>query len=289
MFRFAFRSGCPGFRHGAKVIKGMEEGKCSIEELLRTSYHRSPSFSYIRFMIRLIFALALSLSFIACKNTKSTPQTKTSEIALSNPPKETAQPKIDTTYIPLTIKINSVDSLTIKRIYFDKKDYERYHQAILLNGKQIYIDTAHDFIYESKYNRVIKSKGNVFLFVETDGRPNFNYITAYSISKNGATFISDCVYNDKTQGGGPTPFTDIDGDGFLEYGGFDLHEVPESLDSIYYNPAEFYEIRNGMVRFDSLLAKKADIKENGVHLSNLSAKKGSCCITLKKPKPPRQL
>lgn len=168
-------------------------------------------------------------------------------------------------------------------MYFDKKDYERYHHAILFNGKQIYIDTAHDFIYESKYNRVIKSKGNLFLFVEADGRPNFNYIAAYSISKDGATFISDCVYNDKNQRGGPIPFTDIDGDGFLEYGGFDLNEAHVSPDSMYYNPSEFYEIRNGIVSFDSILAKISDIRENGIYLSNFMDKNGNCCKIVKKP------
>ncbi|QNN43159.1 hypothetical protein [Pedobacter roseus] len=193
--------------------------------------------------------------------------------------------KIDIVYNPLTIKIDGTDSIRIKRVYFDSKDYDRYHEAIFLNGKQIYLDTTHYFIYESKYNRVIKSKGKLLLFLENDGSPNFNYITAYSITKdNKVTFIADCVYNDKNQGGGPAPFTDIDHDGFLEYGGFDLTEVPEHPDSIYYNPSEFYEIRNGMVKFDSLLAIKADIKENGIHLSNFMDNSGNCCKIIKKPK-----
>jgi hypothetical protein len=193
--------------------------------------------------------------------------------------------KIDTTYSPLTIKIDHIDGIRIKRVYFNNKDYSRYHEAIFLNDKQIYLDGTHYFIYESKYNRIIKSKGKLLLFLESDGRPNFNYIAAYSIAKdNKVTFIADCVYNDKNQGGGPDPFTDIDHDGFLEYGGFDINEVPENPDSIYYNASEFYEIRNGVVKFDSLLARKADIKKNGIYLSNFMDNSGNCCKVIKKPR-----
>ena len=234
-------------------------------------------------MIKLISALVLSFCFIACRNPKPSKQTKVTHItSIVN---NKASNKIDTAHSPLTIKIGHIDSISIKRIYFDRKDYERYHEAILLNGKQIYLDTTHYFIYESKYNRVIKSEGKLLIFLEADGRPNFNYIAAYSIAgDNKVTFMSDCVYNDEKQGGGPAPFTDIDHDGFLEYGGFDLNEVPEHPDSIYYNPSEFYEIRNGILKFDSLLAKKADIKKNGIYLSNFMNNSGNCCKVIKKPR-----
>jgi hypothetical protein len=233
-------------------------------------------------MIRLIFALVLSSCFIACKNTKQAKIPPSPSITNNKLPDSI---KIDTTYSPLTIKIDHIDGIRIKRVYFNNKDYSRYHEAIFLNDKQIYLDATHYFIYESKYNRIIKSKGKLLLFLESDGRPNFNYIAAYSIAKdNKVTFIADCVYNDKNQGGGPDPFTDIDHDGFLEYGGFDINEVPEKPDSIYYNPSEFYEIRNGVVKFDSLLARKADIKKNGIYLSNFMDNSGNCCKVIKKPR-----
>ncbi|WP_316844270.1 hypothetical protein [Pedobacter psychrodurus] len=234
-------------------------------------------------MIKLLSALLLSSCFIACRNPEQSKQTKITPITVVV--KNKATHKTDTTYSPIIIKIDRSNSISIKRIYFDPKNYERYHQAILLNRKQIYLDNTHYFIYESKYNRVIKSKDKLLLFLEADGRPNFNYITAYSIvGNNKVTFIADCVYNDKKQGGGPAPFTDIDHDGFLEYGGFDLNEVPEHPDSIYYNPSKFYEVRNGLVKFDSLLAKKADIKENGIYLSNFMDNSGNCCKVIKQPK-----
>jgi hypothetical protein len=234
-------------------------------------------------MIRLIFALVLSFCFIACRNPKPTKQIKNTPIITITNKKSPNSNKIDTAYTPLIIKIDRSDSIRIKRIYFGK-NYENYHEAILLNGKQIYLDTTHYFIYGSKYNRIIKSKSKLLLFLETDGSPNFNYIAAYSIEKdNKVTFIADCVYNDKNQGAGPAPFTDIDHDGFLEYGGFDLTELPQNPNYIYYNPSEFYEIRNGIVKFDSLLAKKSDIKENGVHLSNFMDNRGNCCKIIKKP------
>lgn len=236
-------------------------------------------------MIRPISALVLSICLIACRNPKPIKQ-QTSVIpsaSITNNKLPNSN-KIDTVYSPLVIKIDHSDSIQIKREFFGK-NYEHYHEAILLNGKQIYLDSTHYFVYESKYNRVIKSKSKLLLFLETDGRPNFNYIAAYSITKdNKVIFIADCVYNDKNQGDGPAPFTDIDHDGFLEYGGFDLTELAQNPDSIYYNPSEFYEIRNGVVKFDSLLAKKADIKENGIYLSNFMDDNGNCCKVIKKPK-----
>ncbi|SFA47106.1 hypothetical protein SAMN04488511_106148 [Pedobacter suwonensis] len=232
----------------------------------------------------MIFIL-VSLCSIACRNPKPTEQVKINPISSAINNKLPDSNKIDTAYSPLTIKIDRKDSIRISRVYFNSKNHDYYHEAISLNGKQIYLDTTHYFIYKSKYNRVIKSNDKLLLFLENDGRPNFNYITAYSIAKdNKVMFIADCVYNDKNQGGGPVPFTDIDHDGVLEYGGFDLIEIPEHPDSIYYNPSEFYEIRNGTVKFDSLLAKKADIRKNGVYLSHFMNKDGNCCKLIKKPK-----
>ena len=230
-------------------------------------------------MIRAFF-LFLSVLLFSCKNDK-----KIKVVAINTKPPVVSPQKPDTLYKPLHIKVSKNDSLTIKRFYYDIKNLNKYYEEILRNGKQVYLDTGHEFIYESKYNRVINSHGKVLLFLESDGRPNFNLISAYAVQKNTISFIADCTYNDKNQGGGPPPFTDIDHDGFLEYGGFDINEVPEHPDSIYYNPSKFYEIRNGVVKFDNLLARKADKKENGIHLSNFMDKSGNCCKIIKKPTP----
>jgi len=227
-------------------------------------------------MLRAFF-FCLLISLASCKNHK-----KDNAVIKKSNSLAVVQQKADTLYHPLYLKISKNDRLTIKRLYYNPKNLNLYHEVILRNGKQIYKDTTHQFLYESKYNRVIKSHDNVLLFLENDGSPNFNFISAYTIRQNNITFISDCVYNDNKQGGG-APFTDIDHDGFLEYGGFDVNEVPEHPDSMYYNPSQFYEIRNGIVSFDSTLAKKSDIRENGIYLSNFMDKNGNCCKIVKKP------
>jgi hypothetical protein len=139
-------------------------------------------------------------------------------------------------------------------------------------------------VYDSKYSRLIEQNETILLFLEIDNRPNYNNIAAYSLTKQKATKLVECVYNDKNQGIGPTPFTDMDKDGKLEFGGFDLTEYYDSKDSMYYNPSKYYEISNGTIKFDSTLTKKMDIKINGVYLSKPVDKDGNCCVVIKKPK-----
>jgi hypothetical protein len=142
----------------------------------------------------------------------------------------------------------------------------------------IFCDTVNEFVYGSKYNRVITNNNNVLLFVESVGLPNFNHILGYEITKDKAKIVADCVYNDKKQGNGLSPFTDIDKDGFLEFGGVDLTEQHPSLDSMYYVPSEYYEIKNGKIYYDSTLTKRMDIKLNGIYLKKPNG------ITIAKPK-----
>ena len=138
-------------------------------------------------------------------------------------------------------------------------------------------------VYDSKYNRLIEQNGSILLFLEIDNRPNYNNLAAFSLTKQKATELVECVYNDKSQGVGPAPFTDIDKDGKLEFGGFDLTEYYDSKDSMYYNPSQFYEISNGKITFDSSLTKAMDIKVNGIYLSKPLDKDGNCCVVIKKP------
>jgi hypothetical protein len=139
-------------------------------------------------------------------------------------------------------------------------------------------------VYDSKYNRLIEQSSKILLFLEIDGSPNYNTIKAFGLTKQKANEIAEVVYNDKTQGIGPAPFTDMDEDGKIEFGGFDLTEWYNSKDSMYYNPSQYYEISNGRVKFDSLLTRKMDIKVNGVYLSKPLDKEGNCCVVIKKPK-----
>jgi len=168
------------------------------------------------------------------------------------------------------LKTHSGDTIAVT------KDVVRY------NGKTV-SKKIESIIYESKYNRLIEQNGNILLFLEIDNRPNYNNIAAYSLTKQKATKLAECVYNDKNQGIGQEPFSDMDKDGKIEFGGFDLTEYYDSKDSMYYNPSQYYEISNGTIKFDSVLTKKMDIRINGIYLSKPLDKDGNCCIVIKKP------
>ncbi len=164
---------------------------------------------------------------------------------------------------------NTTDSITIGYL---KNGKTCKGEAIYFNDKLIFCDTINEFVYGSKYNRVINSSSNVLLFIESVGLPNYNHILGYQIEKDKANIVADCVYNDKEQGNRVPPFTDIDKDGFLEFGGIDLTEQHASPDSMYYVPSEYYEIKNGKVKFDSVLTIKTDIKINGIYLEKANGK-----------------
>ena len=171
----------------------------------------------------------------------------------------------------IVLKTQAGDTISVVKgkIYFNNR----------LVGEKI-----DDIIYESKYNRLVEQNSSILLFLEIDGSPNLNQIEVFKVTPEKAIKLVDCVYNDKLQGTGPAPFTDMDHDGKLEFGGFDLTEYYDSKDSMYYNPSEYYEISNGTIKFDSTLAKKMDIKINGIYLSNPLDKNGNCCVVIKKPK-----
>lgn len=200
--------------------------------------------------------------------------------------KPTAKAEIvDTSYVALSLKIDSSNTITIKRDYYNPLDYNKYRQTFLLNGEKVFTDTSNYLVDNSKYSRVIAENGNILLFMECNGSPNSDYLSAYSVDlkKKKFTYLSSSVFDDSPKSK-TTPFTDIDGDGFLEYGGFDLTEMHPNPDSMYYHPSSFYEIRNGKLFFDSLLTKKEDIDENGVYLTKPLDKNGYCCKVIKKPK-----
>lgn len=189
----------------------------------------------------------------------------------------TVKPSIDTNYTPLSFKIDRLNTLTIKRAYNAMGN--QYHQTFFLNDEKVFTDTSNYLVEGSKYSRIIINNGQVLFFMECDGRPNFDYLSAYSINieEKKVTYLSSSVFENNSKSK-TRSFTDIDGDGFIEYGGFDIIEAHPHPDSMYYNPSSFYEIRNGKVKFDSALVKKQDIKLNGIYLKN------PINITIRKPK-----
>lgn len=158
--------------------------------------------------------------------------------------------------------------------------------GIYFNHTKVYGDPG-DIVYASHYNRLVEQDGNSLLFLEMDGRPNFNTLAVFQLSSRKASKLAEVVYNDQQQGSGPAPFTDPDKDGKIEFGGFDLNESHPSKDSACYNPCRYYEIDRGRIRFDSVLTKKMAIAVNGVYIVNPLDKDGNCCIVIKRQRPVR--
>ncbi|PWS31556.1 hypothetical protein [Pedobacter paludis] len=155
--------------------------------------------------MKILLLFAFPIIFIACSPPKVKNQNKTETAVIAIKNFEKSLKKTDTGYKAITLKINQQDSILLKRIYFDKKDYSNYNYAFIRNGKTIYLDKKYKFIEDSKYNRLIKNGQKIFLFLEIDDRPNFNRIVAYSLFKDSLTFLVDCVYNDKKTRRGTCP------------------------------------------------------------------------------------
>jgi hypothetical protein len=227
-------------------------------------------------MKRILIPILLSL--IGCTSRPKSVEKLTVD-TLVEMSKPTAQANVDTGYVPLDLKFEGSNTIAIRRNYYNPKDYNYYHQTFFLNGKKIFTDSLNYLVDSSKYTRIIIDNDNVLMFMECDGRPNLDYLSAYAIDlKNKKmTYLSSSVFNNSPKSK-LKPFTDIDGDGFLEYGGFDLTEMHPHPDSMYYHPSSFYEIRNGKLFFDSLLTKSEDIRVNGIYVKN------PMNLTIRKPK-----
>lgn len=175
-------------------------------------------------------------------------------------------------------------NISVQKISFTTKTG---HSIVVQNGsiwfddKMIYSAGLDNVIYNSQLNQIIEENGNTLLFLAVDESPNLDHVNGFQISNDTALFVADCVYNSDKRW---MPFTDVDNDGFLEFGGFKLTEAHPSADSMYYNPSLFYEIRNGEVVIDSVLMEKLDTEVNGVYLQNDFDSNGNCCIAIPKPK-----
>lgn len=219
--------------------------------------------------------LLLIYVLILCSCSGRTEKKDAVQTAKDTPAKSnhTTTEEMDT--VKQVFHFNRTDSITIGYL---KNGKTCKGEAIYFNNKLIFCDTINEFVYGSKYNRVMTNNNNVLLFIESVGLPNFNHILGYEIGKDKAKIVADCVYNDKKQGNGAPPFTDMDKDGFPEFGGIDLTEQHPSPDSMYYVPSEYYEIKNGKIYYDSTLTQRMDIKLNGIYLKKANG------ITIAKPK-----
>lgn len=159
---------------------------------------------------------------------------------------------------------------------------------ILFDTNEIYLREEHTYKIDSKYNQLIQVSGNLYLILEIKGSPKWDRIVVYKIQPDTAFVVAETVYNDKHQNSGHDfeSFTDIDKDGYIEFGGFDVHAVPlNSVDYQFYHPSTFYQIANGQIEFDSALTEKMDILENGLYMKHpYEDKEGYHPVTIPKPK-----
>jgi hypothetical protein len=146
---------------------------------------------------------------------------------------------------------------------------------ISFNNKIIYKYDEDAIIYNSKYNRLIEDNSTIFLFITINGSPNKDRLEGFKIQSGKAIKLVDAI---------ASPISDLDNDGYLEFGGADLTEAYDNKDSMYYIPTAYYEIKKGAVHFDSSLTIKKDIELNGMYLKNQLDKNGNCCKVIRKPK-----
>ena len=149
-----------------------------------------------------------------------------------------------------------------------------HDETISVNNKILYKLKGDEVQPNDKRNRLIENGGSAFLFLVVDGSPNEDEMHAFKITAARVTLEATTVASE---------LRDLDGDSCLEFGGWDLNEVPPRRDSMYYHPSEYYEIRDGKIRFDSAFTKKQDIAENGVYLSHPLDAQGNCCKVIVKP------
>jgi hypothetical protein len=130
--------------------------------------------------------------------------------------------------------------------------------GIKVNGKKVRQLFDH-LVWPSKRTRIVENEGCVFLLVETDGSPNRNNMQVFEVSENGLIYLVEAISSD---------LKDLDGDGFLEFGGNDLYEVPPYRDSMFYESTAYYEVSHGMIRLDTDLTRKEDSLLNGEYISH---------------------
>jgi len=146
---------------------------------------------------------------------------------------------------------------------------------IYLNKKLIYKYEEDPIIYESKYNTLIEDNSTLLLFLTVSGSPNKDRIEAFRLTATKAVNLVDAI---------ASKITDLDHDGYLEFGGADLTEVHPHKDSMYYIPTAYYEIKKGAIHLDAALTKRKDIELNGIYLKQQLDKNGNCCKVIKKPR-----
>lgn len=129
--------------------------------------------------------------------------------------------------------------------------------------------------YKSSIHRILESGGQQFLFLEVDGAPNKNRLLVYQLRKSHVRLLTDAI--------SCIP-EDMDGDGWLEFGGCELTEMHSSADSMYYIPFLYFELKEGAIEQDQEFSRLMAIQENGIFLDYPLDQNGNCCVVIPRPK-----
>ena len=146
---------------------------------------------------------------------------------------------------PLTFHSSRGLSITVK------------NDKIFVNGNSLYSlnkDEA-EVKYESKLNQLREDSGSVFLFLEIFAGPGFDQFYVFKITARKVDLVVKAM---------SSLIKDWDGDGYLEFGGCDINEVPENPDLMYFNSYDYYEIRNGKIAYDKEFSDDMTFYANGV-------------------------
>lgn len=148
--------------------------------------------------------------------------------------------------------------------------------TIFVNGNKTYQLAPDTINYNSKRNRIIEDKGNVFLFLDIKGSADSKgHLYVFGINNSVADSLMSAVSSD---------VKDIDHDEKLEFGGSETGKIYPSADSMYYVPSKFYEIDKGRIVPDKELTEKTDRKVNGTFIADPLDTSGNCCKVIPKPK-----
>ena len=113
-------------------------------------------------------------------------------------------------------------------------------------------------MFYGKHNKLIEENGKLILFMESNDGPGLDHIVTFYVTPDTLKQITDDVFNPQNW------ITCADGN--IEFGGFDINEVPAcGWYYQYYRPSKYYEIVKGQIKFDSAFTRQMDIAHNGFY------------------------
>ena len=164
----------------------------------------------------------------------------------------------------IIFKTKNGDVITITGIQIDKYFSNQY--KIHYNQKLIYSKSETSFMFYGEHNKLIEENGKLILFMESKGGPGLDHIITFYVTPDTVKQITDDVFNPQNWITCADGISDMDNDGNIEFGGFDINEVPGcGWYYQYYRLSKYYEIIKGEIKIDSAYSRQMDIAHNGFY------------------------